>query len=157
MFTYSTARFSDCMQYRYTLARIWDDGVKPALFIMLNPSTADVNVDDPTVKRCRRYAGEWGYGGLMVGNLFALRSTDPNALYKHEDPVGPDNNEALNEMASQAGIIIAAWGQHGVLKGRAEEITEMFAGRLYSLKINKGGEPSHPLYLSKSLTPTLWI
>ena len=156
MFVHSEAQFSDCQQYRYKLIRRWDENSPHVLFVMLNPSTADENVNDPTVRRCVRYAMEWGYGGLMVGNLFALRSTDPAALYHHDDPIGPGNDDALQEMGNDAGLIIAAWSNHGKFQERADSVAEMFSGKLNVLKLNKTGAPAHPLYLPKSAVPTFW-
>ena len=156
MFMVSEARFSECNQYRYSLVRQWDKGLPFLMFVMLNPSTADANVDDPTVKRCVRFSMTKGYGGLMVGNLFALRSTDPTMLYSHIDPVGPENNDVLFDMADKADTIVAAWGNHGKLLGRDGEVAEMFSGRLNVLKLNSSGSPSHPLYLPKNSDIVHW-
>jgi hypothetical protein len=113
----SSATFSLCRKYSYTLVRRWSDG--PLLhFIMLNPSTADEVVNDPTVERCERRACMWHYGGLIVTNLFAWRSTDPAELRRVPDPVGPDNDEALVEAAHRAQLIVCAWGRDGALRGR---------------------------------------
>mgnify|MGYP000880158315 CR=1 FL=1 len=86
-----TAGFSPDREFRYTLTRRWDDRLL-VNFLMLNPSTADENIEDPTIRRCMGFARDWGYGGLMVTNIFAYRSTDPKALYKVPDPTGPANN-----------------------------------------------------------------
>lgn len=118
LFTDSGATFSDCRTYRYRLHRIWDAGKPPCAFIMLNPSTATEAVLDPTVRRCVGYAMAWGYGGLIVGNVFALRSTDPRALYAAADPIGPANDDALAEIAQAAGLVVCAWGKHGHYKRR---------------------------------------
>ena len=82
-------------------------------FICLNPSTADAENDDKTVRRIIGFARDWGFGGVLIGNLFALRSRDPSALYKSADPVGPDNDMYLRQMAEQSELIVAAWGNHG--------------------------------------------
>ena len=99
----SGATFSPCRRYRYTLWRQWDER-PPATFIMLNPSTADETANDPTVERCQRRAQAMGYGGVRVANIFALRSTDPRALYTAEDPVGPENDHALLTLARQPAL-----------------------------------------------------
>ena len=134
--------------YRYKLWRIWDDENPPALFIMLNPSTADANRDDPTIRRCIRYAQEWGYGGLLVGNLFAYRSAYPSTLRQVLDPAGPRNGRALAELQERAAITVAAWGGLGDLLGRAREVCGLL-GPMHCLGVTLGGHPKHPLYLRK--------
>lgn len=153
------ATFSPCEQYRYRLWRIWDDSVPPAVFVMLNPSTADEVANDPTVERCERRARAMGYGGLRVANIFALRSTDPKALYEHDAPVGADNNKAIIESAVDAGIVVCAWGKHGLHIGRGRTVLEMLrkAGVTpHYLKLNKDGTPAHPLYIGYDVKPQEW-
>lgn len=102
-----SAKISDCGQYRYTLTR----GDAPRLcFVMLNPSTADATLDDPTIRRCLGYAKREGCAGLEVLNLYALRATNPADLWKHHDPVGPDNDRELYWAASRYMRMVAAWG-----------------------------------------------
>lgn len=150
----SWATFSPCRTHRYTLGRRWSD--QPlVMFIGLNPSTADENIDDPTVRRCITYAKDWGYGGLLMTNIFAYRSTDPKGLLGCEDPVGSDNDKALLECYQQAGIAIAAWGVHGTLLGRDSHVKTLLP-KLHYLKLTKDGHPGHPLYLPKTLKPILW-
>ena len=120
------------------------------LFIMLNPSTADAFKLDPTVTRCYNYARAWGYGHLLVANLFALRSTDPDRLYHHQDPVGPDNMAWIDEAADYADKIVLAWGAHGNLKGQGDEV--LFA--LHTLNISGIGYKT--LYLKADIMPELW-
>lgn len=86
-----TAIISEDEKYRYQLSRCWDETKPRILFIMLNPSTADANIDDPTIRRVISFAKSWGYGGVYVGNLFAFRSTDPKGLKQIADPVGENN------------------------------------------------------------------
>lgn len=151
-----TAIFSTCRTWRYRLERRWSSGTAAA-FILLNPSTADETQDDPTIRRCIRYAKGWGHGGLIVGNLFALRSTDPKALYSSEDPVGPDNDDHLIEIATTAAIVVCGWGAHGELAGRGVKVRQMLESyRPTYLKLTKSGMPGHPLYLKANLTPRLW-
>lgn len=155
------AIFSPCNQYRYTLWREWGDWTlsdPQVLFIMLNPSTADAEVLDPTVRRCLGYAMDWGYRRMMVANLFALRATDPAALRQAEDPVGPDNNLAISTGAATSTLIVAAWGIHGTLKGRDQEVLEILKKwkNLFCLARTRKGIPAHPLYLKKDLVPTLY-
>ncbi|MEO0665323.1 MAG: DUF1643 domain-containing protein, partial [Pseudomonadota bacterium] len=109
----STAVYSDCERYRYMLTRIWDEGGKRALFIMLNPSTATEVQNDPTVERCERRARALGFGAFRVLNIFAWRDTDPRKMRAAPDPVGPDNDAAILESLPWADRVIAAWGTHG--------------------------------------------
>lgn len=150
------ATFSPCRTWRYTLWRQWDAKEPYVAFIGLNPSTADETVDDPTIRRCIRYAQDWGYGGLYMLNIFALRSTDPKKLYKHKDPTGPHNDVTLISVCVDAGLIIAAWGTHGEHLDRGERVAKMLARRsldVYCLGRTKAGHPKHPLYLKADLKP----
>src|SRR5581483_9586135 len=97
--------------YRYSLARFFGDG-GVVNFIMLNPSTADAETDDPTIRRCLGFAKAWGYGTLVVTNLFAYRATDPAELAKAGDPVGPDNDTRLWSEAQLSDLVVCAWGNH---------------------------------------------
>jgi len=156
LFRSSSARFSSCRTYRYHLSRRWETG--PAcLWVMLNPSTADADSNDPTVERCERRARAWGFGAVEVVNLFALRSTDPSALKSHADPVGPENDGIIVEAAERSGVIVCAWGSWGAFRGRSAEICFLL-GRfdLHALRVLKSGEPAHPLYLPYSLRPMPW-
>lgn len=151
----STACLSECGRYRYRLYRQWDDSRPDVLFVMLNPSTADHNRDDRTISRCVGFARKWGYGGLLVGNLFALRSTNPANLHISDDPVGPYNDAALRDMAAQVDMVVAAWGGQGKLQNRGAAVLQMLAGKCYALKLNQSGHPAHPLYLPYDLNPFL--
>jgi hypothetical protein len=150
------AEFSLDRTYRYALWRTWSRQGRSALFVMLNPSTADETQNDPTIRRCIAFARRWGYGSLTVCNLFALRSTDPAALYSHADPVGPDNDEVIAGHANGAGIVIAAWGVHGALRGRGRTVAEELEGAgcpVFCLGTTKDGHPRHPLYLRGDVEP----
>jgi len=121
----------------------------PALFIMLNPSTADASLDDPTIRRCRGFAETWGCNGIQVVNLYAMRSTDPDALWNHPDPVGPENDQWLVSAANDAEEIVCAWGADAK-QSRVLEVMRMltFGGaRLKCLGTTKNGSPRHPLYV----------
>lgn len=147
------ATFSDCGTYRYRLWREWSTA--PALnFVMLNPSTADATANDPTVERCQRRAVAMGFGGLVVTNLFALRSTDPKALYRHADPIGPENDESLREISAAAGMTIVGWGAHAakVKPGRAARVLAMLSNP-HALSVNSDGSPKHPLYCGYAIAP----
>ena len=150
------ATFSSCGKYRYTLGRVWDVDRSLVLFVMLNPSTADSYQNDPTVRRCIKWANLWGFGGLLVGNLFALRSPHPTDLYQATDPVGPDNDRSLVRMCQQASKIIVAWGTHGTYKNRSTQVRTLLTGDLYCLRCTANGEPGHPLYLPTRSEPVLW-
>lgn len=151
------ATFSPCRRYRYRLWRIWDTARRPTVALMLNPSTADEFSNDPTVERMERFARRWQSGGIIVVNLFAWRSTDPKALYTLEDPVGEENDAAILQAAGDAGgKVICAWGNHGVLRGRAAHVRRLLEEngvRLLALAVNQSGEPVHPLYQPNSATP----
>jgi hypothetical protein len=144
------ALFNEDRTYRYKLWRTWDPTKPVCAFIMLNPSTADEFVLDPTVRRCMSFAKAWNYGSLQVGNIFALRSTDPEALYSHPDPVGPENNFWLGEINRTSDMTVAAWGTHGTFQDRSHEVLGFLSG-LYHLGQNRDGTPKHPLYLSRTL------
>jgi len=149
------ATFSPCRTWRYTLRRRWADG-KSAAFILLNPSTADEVQDDPTIRRCIAYAKRWGYGGLILGNAFALRSTDPRGLYSHADPNGPGNDQALAEIAKEADRVVCGWGTHGALMGRGAAVLDIIrqaGAEPLALKLTAAGYPGHPLYLRQDLQP----
>lgn len=157
------AEFSPCRTYRYTLERRLGPGYRAALFIGLNPSTADEERNDPTIRREIGFARAWGCDWLLKANLFGLRSTDPRALYKHAEPVGIDNDNHILALAKRArgfgGKIICAWGVHGKLLGRAAHVVELLTRaehNLHMLALTKDGAPKHPLYLRGDLKPQLW-
>lgn len=141
-------------QYRYDLWR--GDPAKPAcVFVMLNPSTADADRDDNTIRRCRAFATGFGFERLVVVNLYALRATDPAELWRHPDPVGPKNDDAIVRHVRAAGLVIAAWGAHAK-QARIREVgafLESHRNRLRALALTNGGQPRHPLYLRKDLVP----
>jgi hypothetical protein len=149
------AVFSPCLRYRYRLWRSWGQAGRIANFIMLNPSTADENVLDPTVARCLKRAQRLGCSDLIVTNLFAMRSTDPSRLYTATDPVGPLNGSHLISSAVRAhesgGYVILGWGKHGALHDRGRKLVEVLRAlkiRMHALHINKDGSPKHPLYVA---------
>lgn len=148
--------FSPCRQYRYELWRKWGSlSSTYAMFVGLNPSTADETTDDPTIRRCIAYAKAWGYGGLCMTNLFAFRATDPKVMMAADDPVGPDNDEHLHSAASSAGVVVAAWGVHGTFGGRHRTVRDRLQN-LHYLRLTKDGHPGHPLYLPANLRPVRW-
>jgi hypothetical protein len=144
------ATFSDCRKYRYVISRTWDGKKKTILFIGLNPSTADEKIDDPTIRRCINYAQNWGYGSLLMVNLFAYRATMPTELKKVKNPIGNDNDLHIKELIKKVDLTVAAWGNEGSLLNRDKEIKKIIPN-LMCLKINKSGQPAHPLYQKKDL------
>lgn len=147
----ASAVISPCGTYRYELNRVWDwNSELPAIgWVMLNPSTADATQDDPTIRRCIRFAKQWSYGGIVVRNLYALRATNPRELRRHPAPVGPENPSYLAGSIHDA-FTVCAWGSHplAVTPGR-RLITELTAlgVDLRCLGVTKAGHPRHPLYV----------
>ena len=139
-------------KYRYVLSRIWDDTKPTVAIIGLNPSTADEIEDDNTITRCINFAKSWGYGGVYMLNLFAFRATKPDDMFNAEEPIGSDNDKFIEEYSKKCDKVICAWGNDGIYKNRSKEIRTKI-NNLFYLKLNKSGEPSHPLYLSADLTP----
>lgn len=150
------AAFDAAREYRYRLWRTWDDEKPVVAFVMLNPSTADEDADDPTIRRCVRYAKDWGYGTLEVGNLFALRATDPSALRDHRDPVGDANDAYLRRVCDAAALVVAAWGGKGSVLDRGREVAQSLDADLHALDTTRGGHPVHPLYQPADADPEPW-
>lgn len=153
LFETGGATFSDDAVYRYRLWRRWNEDHPTIAFVMLNPSTADADRNDPTIERCCRRVRHEGWGGLIVLNLFALRSTDPKRLYSHPDPVGPENDRHIVEVCSEVRDVVCAWGAHGAHLGRARRATELIRKvnrSVWSLGVNSDGSPKHPLYVPYS-------
>ncbi len=157
------AWLSDDEVYRYALRRTIGYGLfdgayrdETVNFIMLNPSTATATEDDPTIRRCIGYAREWGFGALMVTNLFAYRATDPRDLKRATDPVGPENNAYVRKVAAESQLVVAAWGSHGAYRGRdatVRRLLDAIGVPLMCLTTTKSGHPGHPLYLRADLRP----
>ena len=147
------AQISPCGAYRYELWRRWESSGRILLWILLNPATADADDDDPTTMRCVRFADRWGYGAIRVVNLFALRASNPKALYTADAPVGPDNDRIIIEAIDSTQDLICAWGNHGRLNGRGDEVRGLLSGhgckpRIF--RLTRRDEPTHPLYVSYS-------
>lgn len=148
----SSAVVSDCGRYRYALRRVWDSSRPAVLFIGVNPSTADGSVDDNTSRICINYAKRWGYGSLLLGNLFAYRSTDPSVLRKLADAVGPENGAWLERLQSEAALVVCAWGDTGSLHDRDRAVLSFLDDPHCLVKL-KSGRPGHPLYKRADLRP----
>lgn len=145
------ACFSPDRKYRYYLWRIWDANKPAILFIGLNPSTADATMDDNTIRRVRRFASDWGYGGVYMMNLFAWVTPYPAELLLCQDPLG-DNNKWLLEISGKCKDVLCAWGSFPEAASRAKEVQAMFPKAL-ALVINKDGSPRHPLYVPAKTKP----
>lgn len=162
------ANFSPCRRWRYTLSRIFpldllqrgDRSNQFIQFIGLNPSTADETTDDNTIRLCMGYGARWGFGGMVMTNLFAWRDTDPRKMKLVEEPVGQHNDAHLFEVANFAGLILCCWGNHGSHLNRAEKVlsiltsTDALRRKLHHIGMTSEGQPRHPLYLKKDLQPT---
>lgn len=148
--------------YRYALHRKWDANMFPTpgtvAFVMLNPSTADEREDDPTIRRCIGFARTWGYCSMTVVNLFALRSTDPAGLLDVADPVGPDNDLAIRDVAADAAHVVAAWGAmaHPLVQRRIREVVPLLGPVPLCLGTTASGQPRHPLYVKGDTNATMW-
>ena len=153
------AIYSDCELYRMRLSIHWDRSKPSINFLMLNPSTATERKNDPTVEGCEQRARAWGYGSLIVTNIFAFRATDPREMMSHPEPVGPGNDYFIIESARECLVTVAAWGNHGSHKLRGAEVRNML--RTYEIRpfifaVNKTGEPKHPLYVARNVPAVPW-
>ena len=155
----SGAAFSADRMHRYVLTRTWDTGCPAMTWIMLNPSTADAMKDDPTIRRCVRFAQREDYGGISVVNLFALRTTDPRVLARDGDPLGLSNDLFIDMHARPGSLVVAAWGAHGTLCGRAADVSYRLTAAGVTLKclgVTKDGHPRHPLYARSDAPLVPW-
>lgn len=149
----SSAILSECGTYRYLLSRAWKYPAEDqpyVLFILLNPSTADHLQNDPTVRRCIGFAKEWGYNRVVIGNLYAYRSTDPKQLNTHLNPVGPKNIHHLKTVILKANKVVLGWGSNAELPNSENYIIQevlQLIQKPYCLGVTKSGQPRHPLYL----------
>lgn len=161
--TSASANLSVDGRYRYSLTRDWVVGTGRTLWVMLNPSTADAEVDDPTIRRCIGFSRSWGRRALTVINLFALRATDPRELraVSKSEAIGPQNNAAIQKAAIGSDVreIVCAWGANGSLHARDEYVYALLqdiGGALSCLQLTKARQPRHPLYLLATLKPQPW-
>lgn len=152
------ADVSDCGAYRYALGRKLEGGEGRVVFVMLNPSTADGEQDDPTIRRCIGFAKAWGFGELVVCNLFAFRATRPADLRKAADAIGPDNDVALAHWTQRARLVVCAWGVHGEHLGRDAAVLAALRARsdVHALGFTSAGHPRHPLYMPADARPVAW-
>jgi hypothetical protein len=157
LFSYERgAVLSPCRRYRYHLWRAFGNVSHRCVFVGLNPSTADENLDDPTIRKCVGFAKRWGFGAIDMLNLFAWRSTDPNGLLEAEDPIGPDNQATAIRVLGEAHRIVWCWGHHNArirklvhartLDDRWIAIPKACDAGTFGR--NQGGSPRHPLMLA---------
>lgn len=150
-----SAIISECGRYRYRLER----GEAPRLaFVMLNPSTADAELDDPTIRRCMGFAKREGFAGIVVGNVYALRSTDPRALLEAANPFGPENDRYLLQIAAEHDRIVCAWGANVIESHakRAADALKFHGAQLVCLGTTMAGHPKHPLYVAANAPLIAW-
>jgi hypothetical protein len=136
-------------RYRYSLWRTWSVYYPRIVFVLLNPSTADEQRNDPTIRRCMGFARAWSFGSIEVVNLFAYRATDYRALFKADDPIGEENYRFLLQAVERCSTIVLGWGNRGTLLGRNRQVIQLLNRRndVYCLGTTKDGQPRHPLYL----------
>jgi hypothetical protein len=158
----SSAIISPCGTYRYTLTRRipcmlrW---IKPLLLVMLNPSKATAEIDDPTIRRCIGFATAWYHTSLTVVNMFALRATDPSELLTHPDPFGPENEKYIDAALAEhcIGTVVVAWGAHALVRKRASPMMRKLSDYgVQCLGTTKDGSPKHPLYVPAAQQLVPW-
>lgn len=158
-----SAVISKCGLYRLALARACEPtGPRRlrgyVLWVMLNPSTADANLDDPTIRRIKDFTGRWGYSRAVVVNLYSFRATDPKVMLQADDPVGPENDASIVMMAASASKVVCGWGKHGepLRVAAVVDLLSVHRGHIYCLGTNEDGSPKHPLYLKKTTPLQPW-
>jgi hypothetical protein len=147
----SRATFDTTRRYRYRLIHDWTGSPERVAFIMLNPSTADERTLDPTIRRCIGFAKAWGFGGIDVVNLFAWRTTDPAALARVADPIGPRNDGMIAAALRQSAVAVAAWGCERIARHRSAAMERMaveLGVPLFCIGVTRRGDPRHPLYVA---------
>ncbi len=144
------AVISDCGRYRYLLRRVWNYDRPRALLVMLNPSTADAEVDDPTIRSCVRLLDVLAYGSFEVVNLYGWRATDPKELAKVDARIGPDNDRIMEGAIHRCDITVCAWGAHRDAADRGRRVAEKIMAirpAVFCFGKTKAGHPRHPLYI----------
>ena len=157
--TGNTAEFSPCMNYRYSLLRWINESEQPrtVVFCGLNPSTADENKPDRTVKRCTNFAKAWDFDAYWMLNLFAYREKKRELMKKQVEPIGPANDGVIARIAKEADLFVCAWGADGGHRGRDAQVLQLLRSiDLHCLRLTKEGHPEHPLYIPKKAVPLLF-
>jgi hypothetical protein len=142
-------------EYRYRLDRWWGPGPRMC-FIMLNPSTADADQNDPTIRRCIAFAKRDGFDGITVVNLFARRCTRPEDLEDPGDPTGPANLHVIRTAVESASVAVAAWGAHPIAVPQAAALRVLLVWQMFCLGKTKSGAPRHPLYVKGDAELVRW-
>lgn len=159
------AVFSADRVHRYTLwrdmsGRLFDGEGGYVMFIGVNPSTADEQKDDPTLRKVQTLTRMWGYSEVVMTNLFAFRATDPDVMKASASPIGEDNDYWLDLCARFASMIVCAWGKHGAHRQRDKAVLRRLLNghgeKIYHLGRNFDGTPKHPCYLPNSTKHILW-
>lgn len=153
----AAAIFSADERHRYVLWREWNAALPLITWFMLNPSTATHEVLDPTIRGCLQRAMQWGYGRLVVVNLFALRSTDPAGLALVSDPVGNRNDAYIDQALAVSDRVVCGWGNASAVGRRGNDVLARMRQQgvvPHALATNRNGSPKHPLYVAHSLRPT---
>ena len=155
------AAFSPCGSYRWWLERSWEPSRPRLLFVGLNPSRADGERDDPTLRRLIGFARAWGYGALAVVNLFGRCTPSPAVLRRCHDPIGLHNDRWLSQCLAQADAVWLGWGNGGRWHARDQQVLALLAASLpsslplLSLGLTAANQPRHPLYLPAAAQPQL--
>lgn len=161
---FKEALMSDNRNYRYELTRVWKPKKPKILFIGLNPSTADETADDPTIRKLTTFAKKWGYGGFVIINVFALRSTNWRNLLHTLDPIGPSNEMTLKSWAYLCKVrgmkVVFMWGRNAIRVNQiwVKKVKQLFRENeveCFELTLNKS--PKHPLFLSANTKPIKWL
>lgn len=157
------ARFSECRRYRYSLTREWDVSKPLIVWCGLNPSTADEDIDDPTIRREVGFSKDWGFGRYLKLNAYAWRATKPKDMFEAqrsgEDIVGEDNDDTILVNLKKAKMFVACWGANIDLH-RSYKLRSLLRGSLrtvHALKLTSKGHPQHPLYMPADTQPFKWI
>lgn len=138
--------------HRYNLWRVWEPEKSRVLFVMLNPSLADAETDDPTIRRCIDFAKRWGYGSLEVVNLFSFRATFPEDLFRAERPNDEKNDGYIRQAVERADFTVIAWGAHGNYLDRDKRVLPLLRDP-HCLGLTQHGQPRHPLYITAAFPP----
>lgn len=147
---------------RTRLSRLCNFGEGSLLLIMLNPSQAGADEDDPTIRRGKDFTVRLGKKRLVVCNLFSHIATNPDELWKAVPVPVTDANKVLRKEFScitKLDTVVCAWGarpkpvrtftQWEKRVAFIHELSNEFGVVLYCLGKTSKGDPKHPLYLSK--------